>query len=119
MRAATSSRSARCCTRWRPADCHSRAQALEKDHNLRYQHASEMRSGLQRLKRDSESGHGKAPSAVGSKEQLSVRRFRWWILAPAVAAAAIAFTLPQVRNVFLAGAVKTSAAPIAGLHDDY
>src|SRR5271169_4876559 len=32
-------------------------KALEKDPNLRYQHASEMRSDLQRLKRDTESGH--------------------------------------------------------------
>jgi len=31
-------------------------KALEKDRNLRYQHASEMRSDLQRLKRDTDSG---------------------------------------------------------------
>jgi serine/threonine protein kinase len=33
-------------------------KALEKDSNLRYQHASEMRSDLQRLKRDTDSGRG-------------------------------------------------------------
>ena len=32
-------------------------KCLEKDRNLRYQHASDIRTDLQRLKRDSESGH--------------------------------------------------------------
>ena len=35
-------------------------KALEKDRNLRYQHASEMRADLQRMKRDSDTGQSSA-----------------------------------------------------------
>ncbi|MFI5103174.1 MAG: protein kinase, partial [Terriglobales bacterium] len=45
-------------------------KALEKDRNLRYQHAADMRTDLQRLKRDSESGR----SAVASSGTLDVAR---------------------------------------------
>src|SRR5438552_14433757 len=38
-------------------------KALEKDRNLRYQHASEMRTDLQRLKRDTETGRTIAASS--------------------------------------------------------
>jgi serine/threonine protein kinase/Flp pilus assembly protein TadD len=39
-------------------------RALEKDRELRYQHASEMRAELQRLKRDTDSGRVSAASGV-------------------------------------------------------
>jgi eukaryotic-like serine/threonine-protein kinase len=38
-------------------------KCLEKDRNLRYQHASEIRTDLQRLKRDTENGRVAAPPA--------------------------------------------------------
>jgi serine/threonine protein kinase/predicted negative regulator of RcsB-dependent stress response len=39
-------------------------KALEKDRNLRYQHAADMRADLQRLKRDTESG--RSPAIAGA-----------------------------------------------------
>jgi len=41
-------------------------KALEKDCNLRYQHASEMRSDLQRLKRDTDTGRIALPAVESS-----------------------------------------------------
>ncbi len=43
-------------------------KALEKDRNLRYQHASEIRSDLQRLKRDTDTGRMVSPAANDSNE---------------------------------------------------
>jgi serine/threonine protein kinase len=52
-------------------------RALEKDRNLRYQHASEMRAELQRLRRDTDSGRP-SMAAVPPPTQLGLRRhFRW------------------------------------------
>src|SRR5215467_9928612 len=43
-------------------------RAIEKDRNLRYQHASDMRAELQRLKRDTDSGRSAALPAVEEVE---------------------------------------------------
>jgi serine/threonine protein kinase/tetratricopeptide (TPR) repeat protein len=47
-------------------------KALEKDRRLRYQHASEMRSDLQRLQRDTESGPRAASDTPEDHETVSV-----------------------------------------------
>jgi len=45
-------------------------KALEKDRNLRYQHASEMRADLQRLRRDTDSHASSAPAIASSRAAL-------------------------------------------------
>jgi eukaryotic-like serine/threonine-protein kinase len=74
-------------------------KALEKDPKLRYQGAAEMRADLQRLKRDTDSGHaaatgaeppplaGVAVSAVLATGRTRGRRFLWTGSAAAVALA--------------------------------
>jgi eukaryotic-like serine/threonine-protein kinase len=73
------------------------SKALEKDREVRYQIASELRGDLKRLKRDTESG--RSASIVGT-DQAAIRKWhlgtRPWIWATAVAAfttATLAFFL--------------------------
>ncbi len=59
-------------------------KCLEKDRNLRYQHASDIRTDLQRLKRDTDSGRvtSKAEPAVITVTTVT----RWKMIVPAAAA---------------------------------
>ena len=52
-------------------------KALEKDKKLRYQHAADIRTDLQRLKRDSDSGRAAATAQVESKPAAKSSRLRW------------------------------------------
>ena len=54
-------------------------KAVEKERDLRYQHASEMRADLQRLKRDTESRHSVAAALPVRVESRGKRA--WWIVA--------------------------------------
>ena len=71
-------------------------RALEKDRNLRYQHASDLRADLQRLKRDLDSGHRGAASVLehDSAQQLSS-----------------ASSQPQVSSASSSGAVASVSLP--------
>src|SRR5207244_12895728 len=70
---------------------------LEKDRNLRYQHASDIRTDLQRLKRDSESGHSSPNVAFAARADNSLqtqadlsrspRTRNWRLMAVAIAVA--------------------------------
>ena len=73
-------------------------KALEKDRNLRYQHASDLRSDLQRLKRDSETGRYSTSSLSASQSSSKIAppttavatTKRWPIVAAVVAVVLIA-----------------------------
>jgi tetratricopeptide (TPR) repeat protein len=56
------------------------------------------------------------PITVDSTQPLRPRKTRWWIGAVIIAALALPFALPQVRNFFFA---SNSGKPIAAVQDDY
>jgi serine/threonine protein kinase/tetratricopeptide (TPR) repeat protein len=91
-------------------------KALEKDRNLRYQSAAEMRSDLQRLKRDTDSHKlvGVAESAPVSRK----RRLQWTVmgLLALIAAIVVAFLLlRQSRHPFASQVDSASLNTIAVL----
>jgi TolB-like protein/Tfp pilus assembly protein PilF len=77
-------------------------RALEKDRELRYQHASEMRAELQRLKRDTDSS--RSPAVAGAELSIPASSAG----RPVTAASAIPGTIPAPSGS--ATAVVTSAS---------
>ena len=69
---------------------HIISKALEKDKKLRYQSAADMRTDLQRLKRDSESGHTAVATAEAGLRPATKSTGRRWMSISALAAVAVA-----------------------------
>jgi eukaryotic-like serine/threonine-protein kinase len=67
-------------------------KALEKNRDLRYQHASEIRADLQRLKRDTESG-----TSVAAIKPAAISRRRNWLR---ILAAGIAVVIVAAVTIF-------------------
>src|ERR1700675_1748166 len=65
-------------------------KALEKSPDLRYQHAADLRSDLQRLKRDTESGRTAAATPEAGLRPAANSTGRRWIAMAAVAVVAVA-----------------------------
>jgi tetratricopeptide (TPR) repeat protein len=83
-------------------------KALEKDRNLRYQHSADMRTDLQRLKRDTEMGRALAASsgtvAVAQESGAQV----------AQPPSPISGSSPALAPSPLSSAVKVAEVPVAG-----
>jgi eukaryotic-like serine/threonine-protein kinase len=86
-------------------------KALEKDRNLRYQHASEIRSDLQRLKRDTESQ--RVPVIASGKRGASrVSRSVWAMISLAAALLVTGLVVVGVRSRDTDGhAPRATASP--------
>jgi Tol biopolymer transport system component len=96
---------------------------LEKDRELRYQVASELRADLKRLKRDTDSGRSAATSTMAAAHELPLPKRRQWVAAlvgtGAIAVAVLAFFLtrslppPKVlRSVQITSDGRDKSAPI-------
>jgi tetratricopeptide (TPR) repeat protein len=95
------------------------SKCLEKDRNLRYQHASDIRTDLQRLKRDTDSTRGtvsaKAPATTGIGKY-------WKTIVPAVAVLALSVSsyfyfhrtpkLTDKDTIILADFTNTTGDPV-------
>lgn len=74
------------------------SKSLEKDREVRYQSAAELRSDLKRLKRDTTSGKLRTAEAAVTSSGGKSRRLLWLIAAAlAIAAAAIWYLMPAAQ----------------------
>jgi serine/threonine protein kinase/Flp pilus assembly protein TadD len=95
-------------------------RALEKNRNLRFQHAADMRAELQRLKRDSDSGHP-GPDAAPAAVTLKRRRWAYASLAALTIVLIVAmlffhsrpgYELKETEAIVLADFANTTGDPV-------
>ncbi len=96
------------------------SKCLENDRELRYQHASEIRTDLQRLKRDTDSGRATPSAKPGAAIGIAKR---WKVILPAAAAVLALFVAgyfyfhraPKLTNkdtIVLADFINTTGDPV-------
>jgi serine/threonine protein kinase/Tfp pilus assembly protein PilF len=97
------------------------ARCLEKDRALRYQHASEIRTDLQRLQRDRQSAHHASAATTERRPVLARRRTLWLsacaavVVAAAVAGAIYGRRPPKLTDkdtIVLADFTNTTGDPV-------
>ena len=89
-------------------------KCLEKDRNLRYQHASEIRADLQRLKRDTESASGIAPTEALTKPGMAARLKSKMLIAMAALLVALVGGFAVYRWYGTRSQSQSSSATVAG-----
>ena len=88
-------------------------KSLEKDRNLRYQHAADIRADLQRLKRDTDSGRAVAASSASAAEEPVVPASATAQPAPAHSSAKVAAASSGAAIAAAASAAQISATQIS------